>query len=337
MSMAQREMGLDEERRLWGLASSHEALQDVMDEAAAAQFAFRAPQAYLARLNPANLNDPLLRQILPVAQENQEVSGFGVDPTQEWSRRETPRLIRKYRNRALLLVTDECPIHCRYCFRRHFPYPGHAGDMGDLAPAVAAIAADASIAEVILSGGDPLMASDGLLAQLLAALATIDHVRLVRIHTRVPVVWPQRLRPGLLAVLEALALPKVMVIHANHAQELDGPAAEALAALRASGLVLLNQSVLLKGINDHIDVLCALSWRLGELGVVPYYLHQLDAVAGAAHFHVEQVRAVALHHAMRARLPGHLVPRLVQDRGLTTGKTWLQDGEARDDWPGEAG
>lgn len=337
MSMPQREMKPDED---WnrGLASGHEALQGVMDEAAAARFAFRAPEAYLARLDPADPNDPLLRQVLPVAQENQEVPGFGVDPTREWSKRETSRLIRKYPNRVLLLVTDECPIHCRYCFRRHFPYPGHARDIGDLAPALAAIAADATIAEVILSGGDPLMASDGLLSRLLAALAAMAHVRLVRIHTRVPVVWPQRLRPRLLAVLEALVLPKVMVIHANHAQELDGPAAEALFALRASGFVLLNQSVLLKGVNDHIDALGALSWRLGELGVVPYYLHQLDAVAGAAHFHVEQAQAVALHRAMRAGLPGHLVPRLVQDQGLATGKTWLpEDRDARTDWSGEVG
>ncbi len=308
------------------------------DETAAAQFAFRAPWSYLQRIAAASPNDPLLRQILPVAQENEEVPGFGVDPTQEWSRRHAGRLIRKYRNRVLLLVTDECPIHCRYCFRRHFPYPGHSAGMDDLTPALAVIKADAGIAEVILSGGDPLMAADGLLSRLLAALAAIAHVRMVRIHTRVPVVWPQRLRPRLLAVLEALDLPKVMVIHANHAQELDGAAAEALAALRACGFVLLNQSVLLRGVNDHIDALGALSWRLGELGVVPYYLHQLDAVAGAAHFQVEQERAVALHRAMRSRLPGHLVPRLVQDRGLAAGKTWLpEERDAKAQWSGEAG
>ena len=295
------------------------------DEKAAAQFAFRAPRSYLQRIAAATPNDPLLRQILPVAQENETVPGFGVDPTQEWPRRHAGRLIRKYHNRVLLLVTDECPIHCRYCFRRHFPYPGHPSGMDDFAAALADIAADAAVAEVILSGGDPLMAADGLLCQLLAALAAIPHVRMVRIHTRVPVVWPQRLRPGLLAVLEALRLPKVMVIHANHAQELDGAAAEALAALRAGGFILLNQSVLLRGVNDHAETLCALSWRLGELGVVPYYLHQLDAVAGAAHFHVAQEQAVALHRAMRSSLPGHLVPRLVEDRGLTTGKTWLPE------------
>ncbi|MCU0934702.1 MAG: EF-P beta-lysylation protein EpmB [Gammaproteobacteria bacterium] len=280
--------------------------------AAASAFPLRVPLAYLERMQPGDGTDPLLRQVLPRAEEDREVPGFARDPVNDLGASIAPGLLRKYPGRALLVVTGACPIHCRYCFRRHFPYPGHAGRSAWEA-ALAQVAADDSIREVILSGGDPLTVSDERLAALVRRIAAIPHVRRLRLHTRTPIVLPSRVDGSLLAWLKDCALPTVIVLHANHPAELDGAAAAAARRLAGAGATLLNQSVLLRGVNDDAEVLAALSERLFEAGILPYYLHQLDRVQGAAHFQVDDTRARALLADLRGRLPGYLVPRLVRE------------------------
>jgi L-lysine 2,3-aminomutase len=222
-------------------------------------------------------------------------------------------VIHKYDGRALLVATGSCAVHCRYCFRRHFPYAEETAAAGQWRDALAYLAADPSIAEVLLSGGDPLSLATGKLAEFTDGLAALPHVRRLRLHTRLPIVLPERVDAALLAWVAARPQQVVVVVHANHANEIDGPVAEALGALRATGATLLNQAVLLRGVNDDADALAALSERLFAAGVLPYYLHQLDRVAGTAHFEVPDARARALVEAVAARLPGYLVPRLVRE------------------------
>jgi EF-P beta-lysylation protein EpmB len=229
-------------------------------------------------------------------------------------------VIRKYRGRALLVATGACAVHCRYCFRRHFPYAGETAAAEGWREAVAAIGADTSIDEVILSGGDPLALATPKLAELTDALAAIPHLRRLRIHTRLPIVLPERVDAPLLAWLRTLPWPVAVVVHANHANEFDGAVDAAMAALRDAGATLLNQAVLLRGVNDSADALAELSGRAFAAGVLPYYLHQLDRVAGTAHFEVPDARARELHAALAARLSGYLVPRLVREVPGDTGK-----------------
>lgn len=290
------------------------ALVDVPPTAVAAagrcDFPLRAPRPYIARMRRGDADDPLLRQVLPTEPEAQAIRGYTADPLAETSASAEPGLLRKYAGRALLIATGACAVHCRYCFRRHFPYAEHRQD--STFPALAAVRADESIREVILSGGDPLLLSDARLARLVGAIGAIDHVRILRIHTRLPVVIPERVTAALVATLTGARQRVVVVLHFNHGNEVDDACARALAAL--SGLTLLNQSVLLRGVNDNADALRALSERLFEVGVLPYYLHMPDAVAGTAHFDVPQARALDIHRRLRTELPGYLVPRLVRER-----------------------
>jgi EF-P beta-lysylation protein EpmB len=285
-------------------------------ELAARHFPLRVTRSYLARMRPGDLNDPLLRQMLPMGDELLEASGFTSDPLQEQSARRAPNLLQKYAGRALLITTQACAVHCRYCFRREFPYstaeeapPG----AGRFAEALAAISGDASLEEIILSGGDPLSLSDARLSRLTDALAAIPHVRRLRIHTRQPIVLPSRVDPGLLAWLRGIRLPVVMVLHTNHPNELNGEVRTACAALRAAGATLLNQSVLLRGVNDDVQTLAALSTALMEAGVVPYYLHLPDRVRGTAHFEVDEQKALGIVKQLSGRLSGYLIPRLVRE------------------------
>lgn len=288
---------------------------------AAALFPLRVPAPYLKRIRAGDAADPLLRQVLPLDVEYETRPGYSADPLDESAAQPVPGLLKKYHGRALLIATGACAVHCRYCFRRHFPYAdAHAGG-SRLEPALAAIAADASIGEVILSGGDPLTLHDGRLAELAGRLAAIPHVHTLRIHSRLPVVLPQRVDSGLLDWLTRTPLRKVLVLHSNHPAEIDGAVEDALAALVAAGVTLLNQAVLLRGVNDHADTLVSLSERLHRAGVLPYYLHLLDRVQGAAHFEVPDARGVALVAALRGRLPGYLVPRLVREMPGADGKT----------------
>jgi EF-P beta-lysylation protein EpmB len=282
--------------------------------APARHFSLRVPRGYVARMRPGDPDDPLLRQVLPLDAEDQINPGFGKDPVGDLAALAGPGVLHKYQGRALVITTGACAIHCRYCFRRHFPYAEAQGHGADWAPVLDYLARDDSIEEVILSGGDPLALSDSRLAVLSAGLDRIAHLQRLRIHTRLPIVLPERVDADLLGWLGATRLKLVMVLHANHAQEFDTGVDIALARLRDAGVCLLNQSVLLRGVNDSVDTLRGLSMRLFEAGVLPYYLHLLDRVQGAAHFEVPETEARALLLELAGHLPGYLLPRLVREQ-----------------------
>lgn len=275
-------------------------------------FPFRVTRAFAARMRPGDARDPLLRQVLPLAEERIDVPGFGPDPVGELARHADGALLQKYAGRALIVLTGACAIHCRYCFRREFPYAASVG-AARLAAAIARIAEDASVSEVILSGGDPLVLDDRSLRPLFEALAAISHVERVRVHTRLPIVLPSRMTSGLLELMSTQRYPTVLVVHANHPREIDAVTAAGLRRFRDAGITLLNQAVLLRGINDEAGTLAELSRVLFDCGVLPYYVHALDRVRGAAHFEVPEATAIALEEALRASLPGYLVPRFVRE------------------------
>ena len=282
-------------------------------------FRVRVPEAYLARIRPGNPRDPLLLQVLPQAAEALEPPAFVPDPVGDAAAMAAPGLLHKYRGRVLLITTGACAIHCRYCFRREFPY-GEFSAARDWEPALKYIRSHGDVSEVILSGGDPLALPDSRLSELLHLLERIPHLTRLRIHTRLPVVLPERIDDGLLSWLGKGRLRQVLVLHANHPREFDAPAEGALQRLHETGITLLNQSVLLAGVNDDIDTLCELQERAFAAGILPYYLHLLDRVRGAAHFEVAEPRAQQLHAALRSRLPGYLVPRLVREIPGAPGK-----------------
>src|SRR5262245_6959992 len=280
---------------------------------AAKQFPLFVPRGFLARMRPRDPADPLLRQVIPVGDEMVAVPGFTVDPVGDGLAERQPGLLQKYRGRVLLIATGTCAIHCRYCFRRHFPYDETPRSLDDWQTALDEIAADRSLHEVILSGGDPLTLVDTTLAAMIERLEAIPHLRRLRIHTRLPIVIPERVTDALVTMLHGSSLTPVVVLHANHANELDAHVAGAVARLADAGVMLLNQAVLLAGVNDSVETQRALSERLIDLRVLPYYLHQLDRVAGAAHFEVPIERGRQIIEALRARLPGFAVPRYVQE------------------------
>ena len=272
-----------------------------------------APLGYVSRMHPGDPHDPLLRQVLPLDEEAIAADGFSNDPVQDQAAMLRPGLLQKYAGRVLLVTTGACAIHCRYCFRRHFPYGEGPHSVAQWGPAIDQIAADPTIEEVILSGGDPLTLVDAHLAGLSDRLASIPHLRRLRIHTRLPIVIPERVTGALVEWLSASRLTPIVVVHANHAAELDESVAGALELLTRAGIMLLNQTVLLRGVNDSLAALSELSRRLIELRVVPYYLHQLDRVRGAAHFEVPVERGRALVEQLRDALPGYAVPTYVQE------------------------
>ncbi|WP_461516704.1 EF-P beta-lysylation protein EpmB [Porticoccus sp.] len=276
-------------------------------------FPLRVPAAYLQRIEKGNANDPLLRQVLPLGTELLDTPGYSTDPLNEQNTNPTPGLIHKYHGRVLLIVSPNCAINCRYCFRRHFPYGDNKPGRGEWQQALDYIAQDSSIAEVIFSGGDPLAASDRQLQWLVEQLESIPHLKRLRIHTRLPVVIPDRITDNCLQWLGDNRFHTSMVIHSNHPNELDDSVDAALRRLKKSNVTLLNQTVLLAGINDAQDTLERLSERLFECGVLPYYLHQLDRISGAAHFAVSDQQARQLHQNLMTSLPGYLVPKLVRE------------------------
>ncbi|MCB2262573.1 MAG: EF-P beta-lysylation protein EpmB [Candidatus Thiosymbion ectosymbiont of Robbea hypermnestra] len=281
--------------------------------AAARKFGLLVPRGYAALMARSEPHDPLLRQVLPLAEELHGPPGFTTDPVGERAAVLLPGLLRKYQGRALLLLTGACALHCRYCFRRHFPYANDSAQPDRAAGAIARLAADASIHEVILSGGDPLMWDDEPLAVLIGRLAEIPHLQRLRLHTRLPIVLPSRVTARLCHSLRTSRLRPIVVVHTNHARELGAAARDALARLHGAGVMLLNQSVLLRGVNDSAGRLAALSEALFECAVLPYYLHLLDRVLGAAHFELDETAAIRLLARLRTRLPGYLVPRLVKE------------------------
>jgi EF-P beta-lysylation protein EpmB len=261
--------------------------------------------------------------VLPLAEEEADVPGFTADPLAESAAQWAPGLLKKYAGRVLMVTTGACAVHCRYCFRRHFPYQDAPRSLEGWSESMARIESDESIQEVLLSGGDPLTIVDETLAELANRLAEIPHLARIRIHTRLPIVIPQRVCDRLLAWLCGTRLRGIVVVHANHPAEIDDAVAAVLTRLVQAGVPVLNQSVLLRGVNDDWQTLYRLSQRLIDLGVMPYYLHQLDRVAGAAHFEVPEERGRAIIRELCARLPGYAVPRYVRETPGEPGKTPL--------------
>ena len=294
----------------------------------AKDFPVFVPLPFLQRIEKGNISDPLLRQVLPVAAEGQSPDHYSVDPLQEQSATLADGLIQKYRKRVLVIASAACAINCRYCFRRHFPYETAAiGDRRWIATADA-IKADETINEVILSGGDPLSVADEKLANIFETVANIGHIKRLRIHTRLPIVIPQRVTDSLLESIWKFRKSKqgrqvIVVVHSNHENELDQTVCDSLRLIDESATQVLNQSVLLAGVNDNVQALVRLSERLLESNVLPYYLHQLDPIRGTAHFEVPIAKGIELVSAMRAQLPGYAIPRYVQELAGESSKTIL--------------
>lgn len=286
-------------------------------------FPLLVPRAFVARMRRSDASDPLLLQVLPRRVEGRKITGFGLDAVGDLASLRGGGLLQKYAHRLLLVSTGACPVHCRYCFRRHFPYAGEQASRDHWHEAIELLRADPSLHELILSGGDPLSLATSKLAALTEALRELPHLQRLRIHSRWPLMLPARVDEELLHWLGALPWPTVLVLHCNHPQEIDAEVAAACARLRAAGVQLLNQAVLLRGINDQIEVQQALSEGLHAIGVLPYYLHLLDRVEGAAHFAVGERRARAIIAALRERLPGYLVPRLAREEAGAASKRVL--------------
>jgi len=282
-----------------------------------------ATDSYIDKMQRGNIDDPLLRQVLPLTAENHlHIQSTGVyDPVGDRDAMASPGLLHKYHGRALLISTGACAIHCRYCFRRHYPYQQSSCNRNDLSEALDYLALHPEIDEIILSGGDPLVMDNEKLSFLIQQLETITQLTTLRIHTRLPVVLPDRIDDGLLKLLQASRLLVVMVIHSNHANELQHNEQSKLHSLHAAGISLLNQSVLLKGINDDAATLITLSKRLLQCKTLPYYLHLLDPVTGAMHFDVNRKNALDIVTLMQQQLPGYLVPKLVQEIAGKQAKT----------------
>lgn len=292
-------------------------------QAGARLFSVRVPHPYLDRMEYGNPHDPLLRQVLPLDAEAFETPGFVDDPLNEADHTLQQGLIRKYRSRALLMVTGTCAINCRYCFRRHFPYDEHRQSPDARSAALDTLRNSPEINEVIFSGGDPLAVNDRRLAAWADDLAAIPHLKRLRIHTRLPVVIPQRIDDAFIGWFGSNRLQKVLVVHINHPKEIDNGVREAMQKLRSAGVTLLNQSVILRGVNDSVDTLQELSESLFDAGILPYYLHTFDPVQGAAHFDVSDEEARALVRQLLTVLPGFLVPRLVREIPGEASKTPL--------------
>jgi len=269
--------------------------------------------SFLSRMRPGDPDDPLLRQVLPLGAEVDSVPGFESDALAERRAHAAPGLLQKYAGRALLIAAGACAVHCRYCFRREFPYGEEPRRMSDWEPAFERLRQDASIREIILSGGDPLMLTDSRLAEMIHRLDAIPHLDRLRIHTRLPIVLPARVTRPLVKLLRSTRMTPIVVVHANHPAEIVDDCAAALRRMVRSGLTVLNQAVLLRGVNDSVETLSGLSACLINLGVIPYYLHQLDRVTGTAHFEVAESRGLELIAALRSRLPGYAVPQYVRE------------------------
>ncbi len=285
------------------------------------KFPLKVPQNYINKMRYGDKDDPLLRQVFPLLDESINVENYIADPVGDSLAITSPGVLQKYHGRALLVTTGACAIHCRYCFRRHYPYSDNNPLSSQWLETLTILRSDTSITEVILSGGDPLVLTDTKLATMVVDLEKIPHIKRLRIHTRLPIVLPERIDSLLLGWLKKTALQIIMVVHANHANEIDEAVANALDDLRHVGCRLLNQAVLLKGVNDNAEDLIDLSERLNDVQVLPYYLHLLDPVAGASHFNVAENIGITLIEKMRQNLPGYLVPRLVREQQGKQSKT----------------
>jgi EF-P beta-lysylation protein EpmB len=292
------------------------------DLKARALFALRVPRPFAARMAKNDRHDPLFKQVFTSQLEFNNEADFSTDPLNEHQNSQ-PGLLHKYQSRLLMLIRGGCAVNCRYCFRRHFPYADNHLNRAQWAESLDYIRQDKQLNEVIYSGGDPLMAKDDFLSWLTEEIATIPHITRLRIHTRLPVVIPARITTELIEWLTSTRLKPVMVLHINHANEIDQSVIQAMAKLKQAGVTLLNQTVLLKGINDDVEQQVALSEALFNCGILPYYLHMLDKVQGASHFDTTEQDARLLMAEMIKRLPGYLVPKLVREIAGQAGKTPL--------------
>lgn len=292
-------------------------------EQAANEFSIKVPQSFVKLMEYGNPNDPLLKQVLPITSELQVDNNFSTDPVDESSFNPVPGIVHKYRNRVLMIISPNCAINCRYCFRRHFPYDENRQSKQQWLKALDYLKTKPEINEVIFSGGDPLAANDHFLRWLTAEIESIQHIKRLRIHTRLPVVIPSRVDDQLLNWLGNTRLKPTLVLHINHANEIDEALRQGVDRLKKSGITVLNQSVLLKGINDNSDQLISLSEKLFDAGIMPYYLHMLDPVQGASHFDVSMDRAVEIFRQIQTELPGFLVPKLVQERAGERSKSLI--------------
>lgn len=289
-----------------------------------ADFPMRVPYAFAKRMEKGNLNDPLLRQVWPDIEEaSTPPAGFVLDPLGEANSNPAPGIVHKYQGRVLLIVNGSCAVHCRYCFRRHFPYNDNRLSRQEWQDALEYVRNREDINEVILSGGDPLSSNDARLFELISAIEDISHVTRLRIHSRLPIVIPARITHALIERLQQSRLHIIMVVHANHAKEIDTEVGDTFVRMRAAGIHVLNQSVLLKGVNDNAQSLIDLSERLFEFGAMPYYLHLLDPVVGAHHFDVSENQATSLITDIQTQLPGFLVPKLVREVDGRPSKTLI--------------
>ncbi|MDQ3000717.1 MAG: EF-P beta-lysylation protein EpmB [Fibrobacterota bacterium] len=288
-------------------------------------FPILIPKSFASRMAKGDWRDPLLLQVLPQARENAPMTGFKDDAVGDLASQIVPGLLHKYSSRALMMVSQQCAVHCRYCFRREYPYGDLPRGQAGWDEAWAYLESAEAIDEIILSGGDPLFLENRRLERILEKAASLPSIRTIRFHTRLPIVLPSRIEAGLVSMLRSVADRKtlVIVVHANHGNEIDAECAGALNALRAAGAMLLNQAVLLKDVNDDVDVLADLSRRLVACGTLPYYLHQLDRVTGTSHFEVPESRGRELIKGMRGKLPGYAVPRYVRETAGEPNKTPL--------------
>jgi len=277
------------------------------------KFKMLVPLSYVKKMRKRDWNDPLLKQVLPTSSETEAVFGFVSDPVGDLNSEVSSGVLHKYQGRVLLVTTGVCAVHCRYCFRQHFPYGDSLADKKHWQTTLEKLKEDNTIKEVILSGGDPLMLIDSRLQSMCEVIASIPHIKTIRFHTRVPLFLPERITQEFLTWFKALKVQKVIVIHANHVNELDDAVGVVLSELKNSGATLLNQSVLLKDVNDNVESLRKLSEKLFEFEVLPYYLHQLDKVKGAAHFEVDRLEAIALMNQLKEVLPGYLIPKYVEE------------------------
>lgn len=304
-----------------GFKDPHELLDylnvspEVAGLSAAAHHAFkiRVPKIFAQKMRSGDPRDPLLLQVLPHHHETDILAGYSADPLEETQANPIKGLLHKYSSRVLITLTAGCAVHCRYCFRRHFDYKSNAMDRDDVTRMLDYIQSRPDIKEVILSGGDPLLVPDERLGEIVEKIAAIPTIDILRFHTRMPIVLPDRITPEFIDILKKARLQMVCVVHCNHPNELDDAIQTKITALREAGVHVLNQAVLLRGINDNADVLCALSYQLFKTGILPYYLHVPDKVAGTAHFDVDEVTAKKIHQIMRENLPGYLLPRLVRE------------------------
>lgn len=290
---------------------------------ASEEFKLRVPRAFAEKIEKGNPLDPLLLQILPHHLELEDHDGFVTDPLGEEDANQQPGVLHKYKSRFLLTLTGACAVHCRYCFRRHFPYQENLPKNDDWINIKNYIESKPDINEVILSGGDPLTISNRKLQLWIDRLESIDQLKYLRIHSRVPVVIPSRIDNELISILKNSRLHIILVIHSNHALELDDYTCSKLSGLVENKITLLNQAVLLKGVNDSADILANLSYKLFDIGVMPYYLHVLDKVKGAHHFDLAPDVINHIYTDLLATLPGYLVPKLVREIAGEKNKTPL--------------